>query len=288
MAINEKIVTGKKLRRFINGAWERISFWHKASDCEMNNGNNLETEIQDIRNLIQNNKTANEALKQQALVYNKDTDYYQGYIGGQWKDVVYAGYNWDGYIIRDGWVTDDNVSGGLIGVPAYSDITISSTTNKTPLEYSIIEKNKNNTTQYMDLHFLFAQNSVGSLYTVNLIDFTNYTKLKFEYFYNNTNKDNTTGYAQLGLTKSFGCFRNHSDTSNFPRTDNRCINLKTIRENSREKADNPTNDVHNLREVITFDISNFVGKYYLFITLYYKNYSDVQETVKNFVYTNCR
>lgn len=45
---NEEIVTGKKLRRFVNGAWERISFWHKASDCVFNDGMNAQDKLGDI------------------------------------------------------------------------------------------------------------------------------------------------------------------------------------------------------------------------------------------------
>lgn len=121
MAINEKIVTGKKIRRFVGGAWERISFWHKASDCEMDNGNNLEVELQNMKDLIQNTKTdiktdvqtENNNLKKQILVYNADSDYYQGFVGGQWKDVLYAGLNFDGYLLKDGAI-NDNFCGGLM------------------------------------------------------------------------------------------------------------------------------------------------------------------------------
>ena len=48
MAINETIVTGRKFRKLANAAtkqWQRLSFWHKASDCEFNDGKNAETKL---------------------------------------------------------------------------------------------------------------------------------------------------------------------------------------------------------------------------------------------------
>lgn len=51
MAIKEKIVTGKKLRRFVNGVWERMSCWHKASDCEFDDGMNAQEKLGDIKGI---------------------------------------------------------------------------------------------------------------------------------------------------------------------------------------------------------------------------------------------
>ncbi len=51
MAIKETIVSGKRLRRFVNGAWERISFWHKASDCEFNDGTNAQEKLGNIKGI---------------------------------------------------------------------------------------------------------------------------------------------------------------------------------------------------------------------------------------------
>ena len=48
MAINETIVTGRKIRKLVDGAtkqWQRISFWHKASDCEFDDGKTAETKL---------------------------------------------------------------------------------------------------------------------------------------------------------------------------------------------------------------------------------------------------
>lgn len=48
MAVNEQIVTGRKLRKLIDEAnklWQRISFWTKASDVEFNDGKNAETKF---------------------------------------------------------------------------------------------------------------------------------------------------------------------------------------------------------------------------------------------------
>lgn len=48
MAINETIVTGRKFRKLIDEAtrqWQRISFWHKASDCEFDDGKTAEEKL---------------------------------------------------------------------------------------------------------------------------------------------------------------------------------------------------------------------------------------------------
>ena len=48
MAINETIVTGRKLRKCINAAtkqWQRFSIWSKASDTEFNDGKTAETKV---------------------------------------------------------------------------------------------------------------------------------------------------------------------------------------------------------------------------------------------------
>ncbi len=48
MAVNEQIVTGRKFRKLIdevNKIWQRISFWHKASDCEFDDGKDAETKL---------------------------------------------------------------------------------------------------------------------------------------------------------------------------------------------------------------------------------------------------
>ena len=48
MEINETIVTGRKIRKLVNGAtkqWQRISLWHKASDCEFDDGKTAEEKL---------------------------------------------------------------------------------------------------------------------------------------------------------------------------------------------------------------------------------------------------
>ena len=48
MAVNEKIVTGRKFRKLIdetNKLWQRISFWTKASDVEFDNGMTAEIKM---------------------------------------------------------------------------------------------------------------------------------------------------------------------------------------------------------------------------------------------------
>ena len=51
MTRSEILVTGKKLRRFVNGAWERISFWHKASDCVFDDNMNAEEKLGKIKGI---------------------------------------------------------------------------------------------------------------------------------------------------------------------------------------------------------------------------------------------
>ena len=51
MAINEKIVTGRKFRRLIDKEsrlWQRISYWTKACDVEFDDGKTAETKIASI------------------------------------------------------------------------------------------------------------------------------------------------------------------------------------------------------------------------------------------------
>lgn len=50
MPINETIVTGKKFRVFdkIANKWNRISYWTKASDVELNDGSSVETKVANI------------------------------------------------------------------------------------------------------------------------------------------------------------------------------------------------------------------------------------------------
>ena len=47
MAINERNVTGRKYRVWdaANNLWRRLSFWTKASDVELDNGHDLQTEM---------------------------------------------------------------------------------------------------------------------------------------------------------------------------------------------------------------------------------------------------
>ena len=54
MAINETIVTGRYFRRCTDAAnkvWQRISIWHKASDCEFDDGTNAQTKVGAIKGI---------------------------------------------------------------------------------------------------------------------------------------------------------------------------------------------------------------------------------------------
>lgn len=54
MAVNETIVTGRYFRRCtdaVNKVWQRISFWHKASDCEFDDGQTAQTKVGAIKGI---------------------------------------------------------------------------------------------------------------------------------------------------------------------------------------------------------------------------------------------
>lgn len=54
MAVNESIVTGRYFRRctdVANKVWQRISFWHKASDCEFDDGQTAQTKAGAIKGI---------------------------------------------------------------------------------------------------------------------------------------------------------------------------------------------------------------------------------------------
>lgn len=54
MAVNETIVTGRYFRRCTDAAnkvWQRISFWHKASDCEFDDNKNAQTKVGAIKGI---------------------------------------------------------------------------------------------------------------------------------------------------------------------------------------------------------------------------------------------
>lgn len=54
MAVNETIITGRYFRRCtdaVNKVWQRISFWHKASDCEFDDGQTAQTKVGAIKGI---------------------------------------------------------------------------------------------------------------------------------------------------------------------------------------------------------------------------------------------
>ncbi len=54
MAVNETIVTGRYFRRctdVANKVWQRISFWHKASDCEFDDGQTAQAKVGAIKGI---------------------------------------------------------------------------------------------------------------------------------------------------------------------------------------------------------------------------------------------
>lgn len=54
MTVNETIVTNRYFRRCTDAAnkvWQRISFWHKASDCEFDDGSTAQTKVGAIKGI---------------------------------------------------------------------------------------------------------------------------------------------------------------------------------------------------------------------------------------------
>ena len=54
MAVNETIVTNRYFRKCTDAAnkvWQRISFWHKASDCEFDDGSTAQTKVGAIKGI---------------------------------------------------------------------------------------------------------------------------------------------------------------------------------------------------------------------------------------------
>lgn len=49
MALNEKIITGRRFRQKINDMWVRFSFWTKAADVEFEDGKNAQQKVDGIR-----------------------------------------------------------------------------------------------------------------------------------------------------------------------------------------------------------------------------------------------
>lgn len=65
MALNEKIITGRRFRQKINDMWVRFSFWTKAADVEFEDGKNAQQKVDGISSQISE-------LKASLLLLNKD------------------------------------------------------------------------------------------------------------------------------------------------------------------------------------------------------------------------
>ena len=65
MAINEKIVTGRKFRRLIDKdskLWQRISWWTKAGDVEFNDGKTAEQKLGNINGITSDFSVNNDSM----------------------------------------------------------------------------------------------------------------------------------------------------------------------------------------------------------------------------------
>lgn len=65
MEVNELVITGKKFRKLtdtVHKQWQRISFWHKASDCEFDDGKTAETKVGAINGITSDFTCENESI----------------------------------------------------------------------------------------------------------------------------------------------------------------------------------------------------------------------------------
>lgn len=98
MAINEKIVTGRKFRRLIDKdskLWQLISWWTKASDVEFDDGKTAEQKLGNINGITSDFSTNNDKIAASSVLTKELYDN----MGG-----VRLGYDEDGnpgFIITD-------------------------------------------------------------------------------------------------------------------------------------------------------------------------------------------
>lgn len=74
MAINEKIVTGRKFRRLIDKdskLWQLISCWTKASDVEFDDGNTAEQKLGNINGITSDFSVDNENISASSVLTNR-------------------------------------------------------------------------------------------------------------------------------------------------------------------------------------------------------------------------
>lgn len=166
--IDEK--TGKK-------TFETYSLWNRARDCELNDGKNVQETLDDVNNKFK-----------ETLIYNPDTDSYQGYINGKWKDVVFAGLKSDGYLVKDGIINNNiNLGGGLIRTSfGIINDTIYSPTGKNKLNYQrtpplIIQNYENKNKLGIIIKFYSVGDTRGIISTQYPIDITKYNNLLITY-----------------------------------------------------------------------------------------------------------
>lgn len=248
--MQEEIVSGKKFRRLIDAAtdkWQRISFWSKASDCVMEdedgNETTVENEIQNIKELIEDNKTTNEDFKKQLLVYNEDSDYYQAFVDGQWKDVVYAGLNDDGYLIKDGQLLyKPHLGGYFVANPGLPEWLYYSGLSYTPKYPSIIGQYKD----HFEISTFSQRKSGGSVFSLFPINMENYTSITLDYWLHSPTKH----HAYLAFTDSPFC--DHYSTINTINSGFSFLN----------------NDLVLTRRTVTISVENVKGNKHLSIALY--------------------
>ena len=89
MAIKETIVTGRKFRKLVdetNKLWQRISFWHKASDCEFEDGKTAETKLGAINGITDSLVSTSSNIAASAKAVSKLNGNLGGYSFGETAD----------------------------------------------------------------------------------------------------------------------------------------------------------------------------------------------------------
>ena len=115
MAINETIVTGRKFRKLANAAtkqWQRLSFWHKASDCEFNDGKNAETKLGAVDGITDSLASTSSRIAASAKAVNSLNNNLNAKVPGSVKLVVEGSGANTKYYIQNG---ADSASKKLLG-----------------------------------------------------------------------------------------------------------------------------------------------------------------------------
>lgn len=92
MAINEKLVSGRKFRRMIDKEaklWQLISFWSKGSDVECDDGKTVEEKIGNINGITSSFEVHDESVCASSILTNRiKTDLNNGIINDRIQFII--------------------------------------------------------------------------------------------------------------------------------------------------------------------------------------------------------